>query len=695
MITDTNRVSNQYTNAGAGLQQAATSLTSQTLNSLQGIFGLGQKKAFQEIEKQETKKQNEYIEKAVIDGTAAVTDNQYVADTLAGDDVYSTAYNKAAKTRAASNIQREMTIRSAEIANQYNHEPDMYRAAMTGMVEGLVTDLELDDEGNMLVSRMAQEAITRYEPQITVNGYNKLKADEKAAFSDGLETTINTGLIDIRNGNAQRLPMLIQDADATFTLGVEQGVFEEEDREKFIVGIQKRAYTQNVTGEVFRSLDGNNFTGAREQLKTWRGNVETTGDMSPEELDRVTFGLMQDINQRESKYKQQVKEYAKQTQENSVLFDSMQRVRNHINAGLALPSDKTNQEAVDDVFMAKLLGVGENSNVSRKQLNDFQDSPQYNQTMIELVNSQEGLNSIVAFTYDTGLIPSQVSNVVKGGVFTKSPEATQQSAQVFQALSKLDPKIIANSFDTETITYFGTYNKLVNAGYTSAEATESANLTVFGMDEPQRALTKSKMNGKEFFEARTQGAKDYANKGWFTVQPDITAPENKAFVADYNIVFNDAYLKSGGDTELATKTANTVTSKKWGKTDINGKDQFMRYSPESVYGGAGDTDWIKETWTHDVNELRKTNNLSEDTNVELISDYDTIQSKTYAVKIVTKDINGLPVTSFLTGDDGQLLRWKPSRTTIQNEEAGLELQKAATKDLLKPQMDNILSGMDY
>lgn len=661
--TDTYHVGRTESSAGQSFSQTAQSLTQATLSSLQGVLGQATNQELRRLEAEEKVKQNQYIEKAIVDGTAAVTDDMYVADLLDGTDVYSTAYNKAAKARTQNNIQRDVTIQGAEIAAKYGNDPELYRQEMYALSEGYAEQFGEGTEELNIVNHLVNENITRYEPQITVNAYQLLKADEAASFTDALTTTVNTGLTDIRNGNFSRIESLLVDANQEFNLGVERGYFKEADRETYIRGIKTNATVEYVTGGVNRSLEANQFNSAYDAVDQWRSEIEPTGLMSPDEMDKVEVGLYGSISRKESAYNKQLKELDKQAKLTTTLTNSANMVKNHMDAGIAMSKTPDNIKAVDNVFLADMLGIPIEQLGTQKNATAILNSAEYRQGLSNAIGTPEGRSKIVEFSQQTGLIPTVVVESVKNGLMTDDPIVTQRSAELFASIKQLDNKTIVNSFGSDVVTYFNHWNNLVDTGYTLEQATLSANKAMFEKDSPTRNLLKTGMSNEEFKEGRIKAAQSFANSdpngGFFVddIEPDLTNPRNLEYLSDYNVIYDDAYLNSNGDAEIAEATANSFTQRKWGRTTINGIDQFMRYPPESFFNG--DTDWIKTQWDDDIATIKHTNQLSDESTVTLVSDYRTRDNGDYAVQIVESNDEGLVNVRFLLDNNGDTLRWKP------------------------------------
>lgn len=135
----------------------------------------------------------------------------------------------------------------------------------------------------------------------------------------------------------------------------------------------------------------------------------------------------------------------------------------------------------------------------------------------------------------------------------------------------------------------------------------------------------------------------------------------QALYNEFQTEFTDAYVKTGNE-EDAADSAKATLAKRWAVTTVGNK-VLMRNPPESVYKPyRGGYDWIGE-------QVRKENNLTPDTQFQLISD-DTTNQEVAAFRAGTLDRPpSYKVTSYVNGV------WKelPGRQWFKVDDADREL----------------------
>ena len=168
-------------NAQSQIGQAKSYQTSSamnTLNALKGVASVAQNISAVEFDKEMKVREEAAIEKAVTDGSIAVSSDMYAADLREGESAYDTAYNKSVQAGVASNISTLARTETARLAQQYKDDPDGFKGAEVGLFETIATENGLDTNAqNILFNEMKNE-MSRYLPSIAASGYQKLKANQ-------------------------------------------------------------------------------------------------------------------------------------------------------------------------------------------------------------------------------------------------------------------------------------------------------------------------------------------------------------------------------------------------------------------------------------------------------------------------------------------------------------------------------------
>ncbi|CAH9011504.1 putative lytic transglycosylase [Vibrio phage 121E34-1] len=587
------------------------------------------------------KENNEILNQAAIDGELSVSMGQYQADMKEGDDLYTTAYNQAAKAKVNANVRTYANNRIAEIAAQHPDDPEAFRASVAALNESMTEELKLGGDGQVILNRTIDEGYARFAPNIVKNGYNLAKREETAAFNETMVVTSNTALNDIRAGNFNRLESLYEDWGAVFDEGVKRGIYAEEDKAKVFRGLLLEGNEQMVMSYADAAESSSNFVAGRNAIEAWKESAIETGQFSPDQIDAVYEKGNEAINRAEYAHTQQLKTKKKDLEAAQVKQNHVDIVTKSLDSGFALPKNKANQKSMD-VF-------------ANEYMKDFDlQNPEHVAAMAQIVGT-------------TKLIPTQVIESLDRAALSNNTGNVEGATAMYEQLKTLSPRTLANSTDPNTAAFYENTSRLTKAGLTSEEAQEIAFKNVYAQDSAQKEVLRSRISSSEYKETRTDAAQDAFNEratGWFS--PDDLSELGAAgleYEADYQTMFDSFYQKTGGDIEAAKSLTNDRIQKKWAVTDINGRTQPMRFSPESLYGGDGDNSWISEQWQeHDLPELKAQLGLPEDADLQLISHVETGRSKpTWKILQVIRNEDGA-VTNMIDVQDanGTSLTWYPS-----------------------------------
>lgn len=621
-------------------EQQAMSVTHQATQSLLSGMARIAGSAIDYQNKLIEKENEQVIAKAAVDGELSVSMEQYQADLKEGDDPYSVAYNKAATAKVFSNIRTLASNRMAEIAAETESDPVAFRAKVTGLADAIAEELKLGDESRAVLSRTIDEGYARFAPQIIKNGYVQAKREETAAFNEVMLQTTNTALNDIRSGNFDRLNSLYEDWATVFDEGVSRGIYSPEDKAKVFNGVLLEGNEQMVMSYADAAEKTKNFAGAKRAIETWKASAVETGQFSPDQIDVIEGRGIEAINRAEYAYKQQLKEQQVQLEKANEKQQSIDRIKSSLDSGFALPSNKANQKDIDTFYSEVMTGFS-----------------LQNQKHIELASQ------VVS---KTKLIPTQIIEALDIAALSENPANLEGAVQMYTQLKELSPRTLANSSDPDTAAFYESTARLMKSGLSIEEARQISFKNVFEQDEQTSKVLKTRMENKEYIKARKGGAQEVLNSmklGWFDMD-DLSemGASGLEYEADYSVMFDSFYQKAGGDIEAAKSLTNDRIRRKWSATDINGKWQPMRFSPESLYGGDGDNSWIKEQWQEqDLPELIKMKGLPEDAEIKLIPHVETGRGKpTWKIMRVVRNDDG-QIVSFedIQDDKGVSLTWFP------------------------------------
>lgn len=328
------------------------------------------------------------------------------------------------------------------------------------------------------------------------------------------------------------------------------------------------------------------------------------------------------------------------------------------------PNDKNNQQAADDYF------------------------EQHIQQSFNL-RDDNSLNAVAELTARTGIIPSQVKSVLNMGATSKDPEVVLPIAKMYGQIFDNNPAS-ATDIPSSTMAYYSKVYSLSRAGMPDDKAVETAFKTTFEQDERTKQMIASQIRDKGYIKDRDKAAQsninDFFTFGGFS-SPNINKPstENRAYLRDYQTLYDANFAETGGDAELAKKMTNAQIKNTWAISSVNGKDEVMRYAPEAVFkiNESGSGNWIIGQWEEEKKQLasKMFGGMPNDTEIILVSDLVTARDHSYAVMIRQTGSDGVPTDPYnYLGDSGLPIRFKPDQSSSPMYKAIMEKRQQGIKD---------------
>ena len=624
----------KYSSMAAESSIRGTKTLMQTINTL---VGQGVQFAVAKQKENKAKLDDEAIQKGIVDGTLNVPDDQYVADIIEGDDVYTTARNEARRKSVASNVSREYNTRAAELSEMYKADPDSLRVGLDDLQKQMSEDLKLDNDGKVVLDKVYKSSLDRYMPRATQQGYEQAKQEESQAQTDLLTETVKLGLNDIRNGDLSQVESLALTAEEIFDNGVERGIFDEGQKQDYINKIRLEANEQGVKGQVEKLVSANAYDEARDVLDEWVQGSRKKGTFTPDQIDSVSGGIGREINQA-----QRANEYEKQQAMKQGLDDlqnqmKINQVSTAFKTAIPLPKNKESQSAVDAYY---------DSNPDQ-----FDTS------------TETGKLSTAEFISRVGIIPSTVSNSIRGQMLSNDPEIVSSGAVMWSAALDANPGATTQAFTKEQNAFYSNFKSLTEAGLDGETAIERSKSIAYGLDDDVNKTIKSRMTNQEFEDQILSAAQDNIDDqvGLFSFSPDIEEPltGSTQYATDYATIYRSNYLATNGNEEQARKLTNGEISRVWSISQINGSNEIMKYSPEAL---VGDINLLKSQWESEKENIRKNETLlSKDAEILLESDLSTAQNvnnPSWAVMVKYIDDQGIEFVSPYFDKLGRPVRMK-------------------------------------
>lgn len=298
-------------------------------------------------------------------------------------------------------------------------------------------------------------------------------------------------------------------------------------------------------------------------------------------------------------------------------------------------------------------------------------------------------DDIVQQVAQTGLIPSQVTSQLSAISRSRSPEAVQQGAELFNRLYDTDPASVGD-MPKDMQGFYLTVKQLTDSGMSSDAAIEHAHNITYNQTDALKAQLSSDQGTKEYKKDRSKAMSSAASNmsQFFRWDPsaDDQTPEAARFRNDYQSIYDINYRTTGGNADAAKKMTNQQIARTWSISEVNGNAKFMKYAPEALYN-YGPSGWQAAQWKEEKESLmygdRKDTIATSPTqlgitsgsapiietnipesriggDLEITPDVLTSRSGDYAIMVRTKDKDGIESVQPYYDSHGRAMRWKPS-----------------------------------
>ncbi len=219
------------------------------------------------------------------------------------------------------------------------------------------------------------------------------------------------------------------------------------------------------------------------------------------------------------------------------------------------PKDAEHRNFVDSLFSARTGGAGL-----------AEGSPEWRSAAIDTATR-------------TGIVPSEVDSWLRTSAMTPDPIAGANAAGVIQQLTERNPQVL-EYLDEKTKSFGLQVADMVKSGTPPILAVPAVRKAVFGTTPQERELQQQvyrktvKDPGADLL--KMLQSDDHYNTSLFarTPKPPI------GMVADFNLLADTYSATTKGDPKRAQMLAYQDLQSRWGRSEVNGQAEIMRYPPE-------------------------------------------------------------------------------------------------------------------
>ncbi len=550
---------------GAEAKVASTQSITRSITSALESWG---QYSLKEKQKEDKIKEDQVLKQAAIDGSLAVKQGEFLADYKQGSGIYETAYNKAVDAQIASNVRTSTREQFAELSTQYANDKDGFKGAVEGLLEGMSEEMGLNEYGKAILQDAISVETERYLPSIIKNSYTLQKKRTQDAFIADQESLAKSALNAVRAGDDESYSNYLNEMEQNYQLGVQQGIYTEEDKERFKNSFDLESQEQMLTGEVERKLNLDTEAGIKEAItlvQSWRTQAGKEGQHTPDDLDSIRDKNNRLISAKLSELRTKNK-YALELQL------AKDRVKAYQNADMQMDYKNTeDKKAANELFDATVVPVDPETGATTGF--DFTD-PAQRETALK-------------FAYQTGIIPEQLKGQIRTSLYSMNPEQAALGVEIVNRVIEDKPEFM-NQLEEKDITFAKKVNSLTQAGMPLENAlSETKSFYTLGYEERQKMAIADIGDTKKFNKHVTNAADDFVDTnfdaGIFDAQPETPV----ALKRDYETLYKH-YLAMTDDQEAAKDLTSKSLLNKWSTSYINGQEELMPYPPEKVLANTKD-----------------------------------------------------------------------------------------------------------
>ncbi len=244
---------------------------------------------------------------AVSKATSELTGETYTFDKREGETVYNEAYNQAMDKQITANLDTAIETKAAELAPQYQDDPDGFRDALGMEMESFAYAQGLDEQATNQLGIAVANSSARYLPRMAEKAAVKARDASLAATLANLETRNNIALGQIQGGNLANV-----EEDTNFLIhGVGELIASNQitaaKGQTMLRDWNQQVEERRITGEVDRYIESGSFTPDSlnetvADLKNWRLESRNQGLYEPAKLDAIFNKQLKRLSQANADY---------------------------------------------------------------------------------------------------------------------------------------------------------------------------------------------------------------------------------------------------------------------------------------------------------------------------------------------------------------------------------------------------------
>lgn len=218
---------------------------------------------------------------------------------------------------------------------------------------------------------------------------------------------------------------------------------------------------------------------------------------------------------------------------------------------------------------------------------------------LENADSDTRNTFLVSLIDRTKVIPKAIAGDIKATARSTSAKQIATAADFIDRLGQTNPHMLQD-FDQGDLMRINLVNGFLTTGYNAKEAVTLADAKLDTSDATVKQREGELVANKLDYKSKATNLFTSIFRSEDT-SSNVATRQIDQLATDYRRAYDSVYLGTG-DTALAEKQASQVVSGMYGVTDINGKNQIMRFAPEKYYAIEGqDNAWMRKQFVEEAN----------------------------------------------------------------------------------------------